>query len=56
MIFNAQFTYWLQEPNREGKKVVTDILGIIEFSIDFKNTGKNTRFKIKIKSGLKVIL
>ena len=30
----------------EFKEVVTDILGKIEFSVDFRNIGKNTQFKI----------
>ena len=40
----------------ECNKVITDILGKTEFSVDLENTGKNTQFKIKSKSEVKVIL
>ena len=30
--------------------------GKIEFSVDLKNTGKNTQFKISFKSEVKVVL
>ncbi len=40
----------------ECKKVVTDILGKIEFLVDLQNSSKNTQIKIYFKSEVNIVL